>query len=231
MTAHCSDFRTLRKRFVAKIENDAGSMRWQNRYMDSFEEWFRRAYKVMEAKQPEITQESIGEMIGGQIGRKLDRSIINKILIGRRKVKPPEMWAMSRLSGMPLPEGAAQPTSNLIGRAEAGGAVHTYGESQVQPEPIPVPGIFGAGNAIEIAGNSLGDWPAGWYAFIGEMGPVTDDIGKLCVVETEDHELLIKTVRRAKAKNLYHLFPERGEPLLDVKLRAAAKVLMVAPKS
>lgn len=200
--------------------------------MDSFEEWFRRAYKAMEAKQPGITQEAVGEMIGGMIGRKLDRSIINKILTGRRKLKPNEMWAMSSLSGVPVPEGAAQPTSNLIGRAEAGGAVHTYGESQAQPEPIPLPGVFGANNAIEIAGNSLGDWPSGWIAFIGDMGPVTDDmIGKLCVVETENHELLIKILRRSKAKNLYHLFPERGEPLLDVKLIRAARVLMVAPKS
>jgi transcriptional regulator with XRE-family HTH domain len=87
--------------------------------------------------------------------------------------------------------------------------------------------------AVEIRGESLGPFFNGWLVFFDDVrSPVTDDIiGKLCVVGLADGRVLVKRLIRSRGSgNLFHLYGQFGDPILDVPVAWAAQVKSVMPR-
>ncbi len=87
--------------------------------------------------------------------------------------------------------------------------------------------------AVEIRGESLGPFFNGWLVFFDDVrSPVTDDIvGKLCVVGLKDGRVLVKRLIRSRsAAELFHLYGQFGDPILDVAVAWAAQVKSVMPR-
>lgn len=87
--------------------------------------------------------------------------------------------------------------------------------------------------AVEIRGNSLGPGFNGWVAYYDDRRtPVTLDlIGRLCVVGLTDGRVLIKTLRKAPGGR-FHLLPNAGGEIIhDAKVKWAARVIALLPKS
>ena len=81
-------------------------------------------------------------------------------------------------------------------------------------------------------GESLGPFFNGWLVFFDDVrSPVTDDIvGKLCVVGLPDGRVLIKRLIRSRSADLFHLYGQFGDPILDVPVAWAAQVKSVVPR-
>lgn len=87
--------------------------------------------------------------------------------------------------------------------------------------------------AVEVRGNSMGgrleDGDTVFYDDRRE--PVTADlIGRLCVCETVDGEVLVKKIASGSRPGLYHLISYNAEPMFDVKLVWAAKITNIRPR-
>src|SRR5262249_30990985 len=100
---------------------------------------------------------------------------------------------------------------------------------------VPVPKAYATTQktvAVEIRGTSLGKLYDGWLAYYDDVTrPVTEALfGRLCVVGLADGRVLVKQIRPAKAKGLFHFYSEAEDPILDVELRWAAPVEALAPK-
>jgi hypothetical protein len=94
---------------------------------------------------------------------------------------------------------------------------------------------FGASEAtvaVEIRGDSLGSSFDGWVAFYDDIRrPVTDDqLNRLCVVGLFDGQILVKTIKRARGKGLFHLLSDNATPITDVEIEWAARVRAIVPR-
>lgn len=97
--------------------------------------------------------------------------------------------------------------------------------------PIP-PGGTSKSAALMVQGNSMPDVAedGSIIYFEDQKTPPTDDmIGRVVVVETEDHEVLVKRLQRGSSKKLYNLESIYGEPKRDVRLRWAARIIATIP--
>lgn len=117
---------------------------------------------------------------------------------------------------------ASAGTSN-ISRDEAGGVL---GEVEA-PE-----GATSSTVAVEVRGDSMGGrLENGDLVFYDDRRtpPTADLIGRLCVCETADGQVLIKKLAKGSRPNTYHLISYNAEPLFDQVLIWAARVLSIRP--
>jgi phage repressor protein C with HTH and peptisase S24 domain len=97
--------------------------------------------------------------------------------------------------------------------------------------PVP-PGGSSKAVALMVQGNSMPDVAedGSIIYFEDQRTPPTEDmIGRVVVVETEDHEVLVKRLQRGSGKKLYNLESIYGEPKRDVRLRWAARIIATIP--
>lgn len=97
--------------------------------------------------------------------------------------------------------------------------------------PIP-PGGTVKSVALLVQGNSMPEVAedGSLLYFEDQRTPPTEDmIGRVVVVETEDHEVLVKRLQRGSTKKLYNLESIYGPPKLDVRLRWAARIIATIP--
>lgn len=86
--------------------------------------------------------------------------------------------------------------------------------------------------AVEIRGESLGSFFDRWLIFYDDVRrPVTSDlVGRLCVVGLEDGRILVKRIRKARTRGLFHLESQTEGTLFDVPVEWAARVKNMVPK-
>lgn len=120
----------------------------------------------------------------------------------------------------------------VVGYVGAGDAAHYYAVNQGDMDEEPAPdGATKDTVAVEIKGNSLGPFFDKALAFYDNVQrPVTADlVGRLCIVGLEDGRILIKKLRRGKGE-LFTLISQTEEPIRDVALEWAARVIDVRPR-
>lgn len=121
------------------------------------------------------------------------------------------------------------PLAGLVGLGER---IHWYGDDHVPltlveiPYPLPV-GCF----ALEARGNS--QWPR---IKDGELvvtkwhdGPVLDLLNDEAVIQTEDDQYLLKTLRRSVDEDTFNLETHNGATLENVEVKRAGRVMMILP--
>ena len=122
----------------------------------------------------------------------------------------------------------------IAGYVSAGSEMTLFADGQGNHGEVEAPeGSSARTIAVEIRGESLGPFFNGWIVFFDDVrSPVTDDIiGQLCVVGLRDGRVLIKRLIRSRgASDLFHLYGQFGDPILDVPLAWAAKVKSVMPR-
>lgn len=121
----------------------------------------------------------------------------------------------------------------LVGYVGAGAAAHYYGESQGELDRVRAPKNATKDTvAVEIRGASLGELFERWLVYYDEVRrPVTPDlIGRVCVVGLPDDRVLVKQVKRAKTPGFFHLISNTEQPILDVEIVWAARVLSMEPR-
>ena len=122
----------------------------------------------------------------------------------------------------------------IAGYVGAGSEAHLYGNAQGPLDEVPAPDDATPQTvAVEVRGDSLGAFFAGWLAFYDDVrSPLTDDLlGRLCVVGLEDGRVLVKMVARSRtAAHLFDLSGQFGEPIRDVAVQWAAPVKSIVPR-
>lgn len=154
-------------------------------------------------------------------------NVVTKILARERRIQIKELPRIREYLEM-------DPLVPVVGYVGAGAEAHFYGEAADAPtDSVPAPhNATPETVAVEIRGNSLGAIYNGWVAFYDDRRePITEDLyGHLCVVGLSDGRVLIKVPRPAMQRGRFHLTSDFGDPIMDVKIIWAAKVIAQAPK-
>jgi transcriptional regulator with XRE-family HTH domain len=133
-------------------------------------------------------------------------------------------------------DGDSPPTTAkvpVVGYVGAGSEAHFYADAQGPFDEIDMPS-WGTELtvAVEIRGSSLGQILAGWVAYFDQrQDPPTDAlIGRLCVVELEGGQVLVKVLQRGRIPGTFDLHSQTEAPLLDQDVVWAARVTGMTPK-
>lgn len=134
-------------------------------------------------------------------------------------------------------EGEGSPTgkteeARLVGYVEGAGQVRLYDDGQLRTVELP-PGGNPTTVAIEIRGGSMrGIADSGWlFYFDEERRPPTDELlGKLCVLELDNGDVLIRTLQPGRKKNRYDLESATEPTLRDKHVVWAARITWIKPR-
>lgn len=122
----------------------------------------------------------------------------------------------------------------IVGYVGAGAEIYPFddaplgdGFEQVDAPPGEIDCV-----AVRVRGTS--QYPMlldGWLLFYRKdaQGVFEQDVGKLCVVRIKDGPTLVKTLRKSAKKGLWRLESWNAEPMEDVVLIWAARVLDIRP--
>lgn len=122
------------------------------------------------------------------------------------------------------------PDTPVAGRTGAGGAIIDV-DADIGEHVRRVAVVSGyPAAAAEVSGLSMGSLFEGWYAIISERDAFHDGLyGQLCVMETDDGEVLIKWIERTRRKGVRLVSGDGSEHADGVQLRWAAKVIGMRP--
>lgn len=172
------------------------------------------------------------------------QSQVTRMLNGDRRIALTEVPLIAKYLGAPPPgsepafeaEGPDESTDRMVkvvGYVGAGAEAHFYAVSQGDLDEVPAP-IGSSANtvAVEIRGESLGkSWERALVFYDDVRRPITPDLlGKLCVVELDTGQILVKRVVRARQRDRFHLLSDNGPNIENVVINWAAKVSAVVPR-
>lgn len=125
-------------------------------------------------------------------------------------------------------------TVPIVGIAQAGTTNVTRSDTDNGYEETEAPiGATPNTVAVEVRGNSMGGrLEEGDLVFYDDRRePVTPDlIGRLCIVEKKNGEVVIKKLQAGSKPGLYHLISYNAEPEFDQELVWGARILSIRPK-
>lgn len=155
---------------------------------------------------------------------RVPNSAISELLKGNRRLLADEVPKVKKYLKLD--------TVPLKGFVAAGSAATFFELPDDELERVPAPDYANENTvAVEIRGESLGSMFDHWLAFYDHVErPFTANlINQLCIVGLDDGRVLIKKIKRNKAKAIY-LISNNEEPMFDVKIEWAAKVLDLRPR-
>lgn len=129
---------------------------------------------------------------------------------------------------------AGQEYVPIIGRVGAntdGAILLATGDRGRELVPVP-PGGTSDAVAVLVQGHSMPDVAEDGsliYFDLQRTPPTPEMLGRIVVVETEDERVLVKRLLRGSRKGLYDLESLVGEPIRDVRLRWAARIIAMIP--
>ena len=179
-----------------------------------------------------LTQEALAERMGFS-----SRMIVNNLVKGRRRLSAQDMLAISEITGMPLPAGSSDQVE-IAGRVGAGAVVplvEPYPRGS-GPKVLRPPELRGIGVvAVEVEGDSmLPIYDGGDLLFYRRAHVGIDEaaLNHIAVAEDDDGNVWVKHLKRGTEPGLFHLlsFNLASEPMFDVRLAWAAKVLFHLPR-
>ncbi|APZ51250.1 S24 family peptidase [Salipiger abyssi] len=160
-----------------------------------------------------MSQSALAERLDAVVPKKVDRSTVNKMALGKRAISAEELLRIAEITGFDVPgEIPSTPTIAIAGTVGAGAQVPVFdaypkgGGPQVECPPGLSPhGVV----AVEIAGDSMEPvFSAGdllFYTRHTHDGVPNDVIGHRCVVEDEDGMGWVKQVKPGDEPGLFHL--------------------------
>lgn len=178
----------------------------------------------------DMNQAELSRRLTEALGRSIDRAAVNKVLTGGRDLKADEMLEIARITKAPVP--ARPPRVPIVGFVGAGAEAHFYGEGQGTGEEVEHHGANESTVAVEIRGDSLGQFFDRWLAFYDDIRvPFEPSLfGELCVVGLDTGGVLIKKVEKGARRGRYTLLAQVGSPIYDARIEWAAAVKAMAPR-
>lgn len=170
----------------------------------------------------------------------LERNFIRDLIDGKKRsfsqAKAPLVaraldWSVNELLAEPSRKRPVRMVP-LVGYVGAGAELHFLPAGDLGEVEAPE-GATDKTVAVEFRGGSLGPFFDGAHGFYDDVRrPVTPDlVGRACIVGLEDGRILVKRIRRSKAKGLFHLISNQDDaPILDVRIEWAARLKDVVPR-
>lgn len=170
----------------------------------------------------------------------MDRSKVNKMVLGKRGLTADEMIAIADICGVPIPgtEAQARPVA-VVGRVGAGAKVPLVDAFEKgdglhhvrRPPQVPAHDVV----AVEVQGDSMAPmYQPGHVLFFRRSAPdavLDTDIGRPCVIEDEQGDAWVKLLKRGSAPGLWHLISlnPSADSAWDVRIKWAARVILALP--
>lgn len=182
------------------------NMSMRTKIPTSLNEWLASALKASG-----MSQAALAEQLDARVAKKVDRSTINKMVLGKRVISAEEMLLISELTGVGLPfEAPWVAVPGFVGAGDEVELVDDYGKGAgMYRVPCP-PQLSPSGVvALEIRGDSMKPvYQDGGIVFYTReaLGVPHESIGKICVAEDEDGKIWLKHVRGGTDLGRYHLF-------------------------
>ncbi|MDK3016520.1 S24 family peptidase [Pseudodonghicola flavimaris] len=186
-----------------------------------------------------LSQTALAERLDARVPKKIDRSIINKMTLGKRVISAEEMLLISEITGFALPSGKPdQPSISIAGQVGAGAKVPVFDayEKGDGPQVECPPGLSPHGIvAVEVVGDSMEPvYSAGdllFYTRDTHDGVPEEAIGHRCVCEDEAGMGWVKQVKRGSEPGLFNLVSLNpgADNMHDVRLKWAARVRLHWP--
>lgn len=202
--------------------------------------WLRKrlAIRATQTNIPKITQRELAAHLG------VAESAISKIWTESRQPPAKEIVGIAEFLNTPVEAvlewlGAPRPRGALrvaiAGFVGAGAVINGFddyarggGHGEVEsPRDLDPETVV----AVQVRGDSM--WPLneGWRLFFRRdwIGVVEDDLYQLCVVETENGKHYVKELRPGREPETFTLYAWSAEPIENVRLKWAARVLAMIP--
>lgn len=182
-----------------------------------------------------MSQAALAEALNGMVPKQVDRSVVNKMALGTRKISAEEMLSICEITGFPLPSEMRRPTVAIAGKVGAGARVPVFdayekgdGPQVECPPQLSPHGVV----AVEVEGDSMEPiYSAGdllFYTREAADGVPIETIGHRCVCEDINGMGWVKQVRAGSEPGLFNLISLNPGAINqhDVKLKWAARVRM-----
>ena len=186
-----------------------------------------------------LSQAALAERLDARVPKKIDRSIINKMVLGKRVISAEELLQIAKITNFELPgDEISSRTIAIAGAVGAGARVPVFDvyEKGDGPQVECPPGLSPHGVvAVEVAGDSMEPiYSAGdvlFYSRHSHEGVPADAIGHRCVCEDAEGMGWVKQVKLGSAPGLFNLISLNpgADNMHDVTLKWAAKVRLHWP--
>lgn len=186
-----------------------------------------------------MSQSGLAEALNQQLSKTINRSTVNKMVLGTRAISAEEMLIITEITGFPIPlTPDGPPTIAIAGKVGAGAKVPLFDayEKGDGPQVECPPGLSPHGLvAVEVEGDSMdpiyADGDLLFYSRDSHEGVPSDSIGHKCVAEDEDGMVWVKQVRQGSEPGLFHLISLNpfAANSLNVRLKWAARVRLHWP--
>ncbi|MBN8187588.1 helix-turn-helix transcriptional regulator [Salipiger thiooxidans] len=186
-----------------------------------------------------LSQSALAERLDAAVSKKVDRSTINKMVMGKRAISAEELLHISEITGFEVPgEEPATKTIAIAGAVGAGARVPVFDAYMKGdgPQVECPPGLSPHGIvAVEVVGDSMAPvYGAGdllFYSRDTHEGVPDDVVGHICVAEDEDGMGWVKQVKAGDEPGLFHLISLNpgANTMWNKRLRWAARVRLAWP--
>lgn len=186
-----------------------------------------------------LSQTALAGRLDAVVPKNIDRSIVNKMILGKRAISAEELLRISEITGFEVPGTEhINPTIAIAGKVGAGARVPLVDvyEKGGGPQVECPPGLSPHGVvAVEVEGDSMEPvYSAGdilFYSRAAHDGVPEDVIGHKAVCEDEDGMVWVKRVKRGEEPGLFHLISLNpgSETMWNKRLKWAARVRLPWP--
>ncbi|BAQ67232.1 phage repressor protein [Rhodovulum sulfidophilum] len=186
-----------------------------------------------------LSQSALAELLDARVQKKIDRSIINKMTLGKRTISAEEMLLISEITGFDLPSDTARiATIAIAGKVGAGARVPVFDTYEKGDGPqVECPPGLSPHNivAVEIEGDSMEPvYSAGdllFYTRWSDGSVPSEAVGKRCVCECEEGLGWVKVVRPGRDHGTFdlHSFNDQTPTMYGVRLKWAAPIKLHWP--
>lgn len=219
---------------LAAVDTIAANMMQRTLTPNSMSDWINDALVSSG-----LSQSGLADALNQRLPKTINRSTVNKMVLGTRTISAEEMLIISEITGFPLPVTLDGPlTIAIAGKVGAGAQVPVFDvyEKGDGPQVECPPGIGPHGVvAVEVEGDSMEPvYSAGDLLFYSRNGhdSVPDEvIGHKCVCEDADGMGWVKQVKAGDEPGLFHLISlnPQGANMHNVRLKWAARVRLHWP--
>lgn len=241
--SRCSDYRNAYQGWVVKMATAqlSGFSYYPTQLGTELmiERWDLWVASALEASG--MSQAALADAVARITRTPMDRSKINKIVLGKRDVSASEMLAIAQITGVEIPDyvRAPAPTIAVAGKVGAGAKVpltdpYSKGDGIYQVECPPQLSPHGV-VAVEVEGDSMAPmYQPGHVLFFSRNsheGVLAEDVGFPCIVECEDGNAWVKLVKRGDEPGLFHLISlnPTAETMHNQRIKWAARVKLALP--
>lgn len=203
------------------------------------ERWDLWVAAALEAS--DMSQAALADAVARVTRTPMDRSKINKIVLGKRDVSASEMLAIAQITGAEIPDyqPKGRPSVAVAGKVGAGAKVplsdpYPKGDGLYHVECPPQLSPHGI-VAVEVEGDSMAPmYQPGHVLFFSRNsheGVLAEDLGYPCVVECEDGNAWVKLVKRGDEPGLFHLISlnPTADTMHNQRIKWAARVKLALP--